>query len=80
MSFINGQFSTKGKEAQIIPSYKKGDKLECSNYGPISPLLNISKIIEKAMYTRLYKLLEKYSCLRKKSLDLGTHTPLTMLQ
>ena len=61
MSFITGQFFTKGKEAHIIPSYKKGDKLECSNYRPISLLPNISKIIEKAMYTRLYKFLEKYS-------------------
>ena len=66
MSFITGQFPTKGKEAHIIPSYKKGDKLECSNYRPISLLPNISKIIEKAMYTRLYKFLEKYSPLYKK--------------
>ena len=66
MSFITGQFPTKGKEAHIIPSYKKGDKLECSNYRPISLLPNISKIIEKAMYTRLYKFLEKYSSLHKK--------------
>ena len=66
MSFISGQFPTKGKEAHIIPSYKKGDKLECSNYRPISLLPNISKIIEKAMYTRLYKFLEKYSSLHKK--------------
>ena len=66
MSFISGQFPTKGKEAHIIPSYKKGDKLECSNYRPISLLPNISKIIEKAMYTRLYKFLEKYSSLNKK--------------
>ena len=66
MSFISGQFPTKGKEAHIIPSYKKGDKLECSNYRPISLLPNISKIIEKAMYTRLYKFLEKYSPLYKK--------------
>ena len=66
MSFISGQFPTKGKEAHIIPSYKKGDKLECSNYRPISLLPNISKIIEKAMYTRLYKFLEKYSSLYKK--------------
>ena len=66
MSFITGQFPTKGKEALIIPSYKKGHKTECSNYRPISLLPNISKIIEKAMYTRLCNFLEKYNCLYKK--------------
>ena len=66
MSFITGQFLTKGKEAHINPSYKQGDKSECSNYRPISLLPNISKIIEKAMYTRLYNFLEKYHCLYKK--------------
>ena len=65
MSFITGQFSTKGKEVHIIPSYKKGDKLECSNCRATSLLPN-SKIIEKAMYTRLYKFLEKYSSVYKK--------------
>ena len=59
MSFITGQFPTKGKEAHILPTYKKGDKSECSNYRPISLLPNISKIIEKAMCTRLYNFLEK---------------------
>ena len=29
MSFTTGPFPMKGKEAHIIPSYKKGDKLEC---------------------------------------------------
>ena len=66
MSFITGQFPTKGKEAHIIPFYNKGDKLEYSNCRPISLLPNISKIIEKAMYTRLYKFLEKDSALYKK--------------
>ena len=66
MSFITGQFPTKEKEAHIIPSCKKGDKLECYNYRSISLSPNISKIIEKAMYTRLYKFLEKYSYLYKK--------------
>ena len=66
MSFITGQFPTKGREAHIIPSYKKRDKSECSNYRLISLLPNISKIIEKAMYTRIYNFLEKYNCLYKK--------------
>ena len=72
MSFITGQFPTKGKEAHIILYYEKGDKSECSNYRLISLLPNISKIIEKAMYTRLYNFLEKYNCLYKNNLDLGT--------
>ena len=66
MSFITGQFPTKGREAHIIPSHKKGDRSECSNYRPISLSTNISKIIEKAMYTRIYDFLEKYNCLYKK--------------
>ena len=68
MSFITGQFPTKGREARIVPSYKKRDKSECSNYRPISLLPNISKIIEKAMHTRLYNFLEKYDCLYKKTI------------
>ena len=60
MSFITGQCPTKGKEAHIIPFYKKEDKLECCNYKPISLLPSISRIIQK--YTRLYKFLEKYKC------------------
>ena len=58
--------SYKSKKSPHIPSYKKGDKSECSDYRPISLLSNISKIIEKAMYTRLYNFLEKYNCLYKK--------------
>ena len=50
ISFITGQFPTNGKEPHIILSFKRGDKLECSNNRPISLLPNISKIIEKAMY------------------------------
>ena len=66
MSFITAQFPTKGKEVRIVPSYKNGDKLECSNYRPISLSRDISKIIERAMYSRFYKFLEKYSCFYKK--------------
>ena len=76
MSFTNGQFPMKGRETHIIPSYKKGDKLECSNYRSISLLPNISKIIEKTMYTRLYKFLEKYSFLCKKQFGFrNSHSP-----
>ena len=79
MPFITGQFPTKGRESHIIPSYKKGDKSECSNYRPISLLPNTSKIIEKAMYTRLYNFLENIIVSIKNNSDLGIHTQPIML-
>ena len=45
--------------ANIIPIYKKGDKLHCSNYRPISLLSNVGKIIEQCIHRRLYKFLNK---------------------
>ena len=39
--------------------YKKGSKLECSNYRPISLLSNIDKILERLIYNRLYNFLVK---------------------
>ena len=30
----------------LFPIYKNGNKLDCNNYRPISPLSNISKIYE----------------------------------
>ena len=47
------------KTSKIIPIYKKGSKLECSNYRQISLLPNIDKILERLIYNRLYNFLEK---------------------
>ena len=35
----------------------------CNNYRPISLISNISKLIEKLMYSRLYNFLNAYNCL-----------------
>ena len=34
--------------------FKKGSKLQCCNYRPISLLLNVGKILERFMYKRVY--------------------------
>ena len=47
------------KTSNIIPIYKKGCKLECSNFIPISWRSNIANILERLMYNRLYNFLEK---------------------
>ena len=58
-SFSSGIFPSILKTSKIIPIYKKGSKLECSNYRPISLLSNIDKILERLMYNRLYNFLER---------------------
>ena len=59
------------KTSKIIPIYKKGSKLECSNYRPISLLSNIDTILERLMYNRLYNFLEKKEIIF--SLQFGFH-------
>ena len=58
-SFSTGIFPSALKVANIIPFYKKDDKLNCNNYPPISLLLNISKIFEKVMHIWLTSFLNK---------------------
>ena len=59
LSFSSGVFPSILKIAKVIPVHKKELKLFCSNYRPISLLSNIDKIIEKIMYNRIYKFLNK---------------------
>jgi hypothetical protein len=46
-SIQKGTFPSRLKYSTIIPIYKSGDKLDMSNFRPISILICISKILEK---------------------------------
>ena len=59
LSLEFGIFSDCLKTAKIIPIFKAGPKTEINNYRRISLLSNFSKILEKLVYTRLSKFLEK---------------------
>ena len=59
LSFSSGIFPDKLKIAKILPVLKKGSKLECSNYRPISLLSNLDKVIEKLMRKRLMEFLNE---------------------
>ena len=63
LSFRTGQFPALLRIAKAIPIFKKDSKLLVSNYRPISLLSNINKVLEKLMFDRVYKFLEKFSCL-----------------
>ncbi len=41
------------KEALVTPLHKKRNKVEVSNYRPVSILYVVSKILERAIYTQI---------------------------
>ena len=59
LSFSSGVFQSILKIPKVLLVHKKVSKQFCSNYRPISLLSNIDKIIEKIMYDRIYKFLDK---------------------
>ena len=63
LSFSEGISPDPLKCEKIIPIHKKEDPLNCNNYRPTSLLSNISKMLEKLMYCRLYCFLELHDCL-----------------
>ena len=54
LAFETRVFPSVLKTAKVVPVFNKDLKLDCSNYHPISLLLNIEKILEKFMHKRLY--------------------------
>lgn len=57
--FIHGIFPNCLKKGIINPVYKGGNKLEMSNYRPISIISNLAKILEKLIKTRIIIFLKK---------------------
>ena len=55
VSFSTGVFPSILKIAKVVPIHKKQSKLVYSNYRPISLLSNLEKILEKLMYSRIFK-------------------------
>ena len=68
----NGEFPHCLKQAEVIPVFKKEEKLDKSNYGPASILPVISKIHERLIYDPMYKyfdqIFSKFKCGFRKGL------------
>jgi hypothetical protein len=65
-SMITGEFPKELKTAIVKPLFKRNDKLDPSNYRPISLLSIFSKILEKVIKVRLVSFLEKNIFFSKK--------------
>ena len=59
LSFEQGVFPTELKIAIVSPLYKAKDPMFFNNYRPISLLSVFSKILERLMYNRLLKFIDK---------------------
>ena len=46
------------KIARVKPLFKKGDKLSCNNYRPISVLNSVSKVVEKVLSNQVREFLQ----------------------
>lgn len=65
-SFRYGIFPELLKLSKIIPIYKKGENDLLDNYRPITLISIFSKIVEKAMLSRLLSFLSKYKLMSDK--------------
>ena len=63
LSFTTGLHPALFKISKPITIFKKGSRLLVSNYRPISLLSNLNKILEKLMFTRMYKFLDDFKCI-----------------
>lgn len=53
------------KQARVCPIFKKNSRLDVGNYRPVSILVIISKILEKAVYNHFEHYLNKNNLLYK---------------
>ena len=71
--FINSVFPENFKTADVIPIFKKGDRVDKDNYRPVSILSNLSKIYEWCIYSQMAdffeNILSKYQCGFRKGLS-----------
>ena len=59
MCIEQGYFPTELKLGCITPIFKKGNKLDITNYRPVCSLSQFSKIFEKIVYTRMVDFINK---------------------
>ena len=79
-SFEEGMFPDDLEKAKVIPLHKDGSKLDENNYRPISLLIVWSKIIERALFIRIYAYMEYHNLLFNRQFGFRVkHSTMTLL-
>ena len=63
MSLLCGIFPSELKIAKVVPIYKSGDIVKFTKYRPVSVLPVLSRVLERLVYNRLLKFIDKYKIL-----------------
>lgn len=63
ISLSTGLLPASWKKANIVPVFKSGEHEKANNYRPISLLTNISKVLERVVYNRMYAFLKSNNLL-----------------
>ena len=69
-TFGQSEFPDCLKTAKVFPLFKSGSKTDVDNYRSISLLPVLIKVLEKIMYNRLIKFLDKTTFFMRSNLDL----------
>jgi hypothetical protein len=63
--FWNGKFPNIWNESLLVPLYKKGNKIDPSNYTGISISSNLGKLFNRVIHTRLLQFIEESKIISK---------------
>ena len=77
-SILSEKIPQTSKLTRVKPLFKKGSKLDVSNYRPVAILSNVSKILEKAIFLQLNDYLKNKILFMNSSQDLENHFPLRL--
>ena len=64
LSMSLGCYPNDFKLARVVPIFKKGNRIQCENYRPISILPCLSKILERIIHNQVYNFLDKNKLIR----------------
>jgi hypothetical protein len=78
-SVLTGTVPQHFKIAKVIPIFKAGDNTKLINYRPISLLSTFSKVLERLIYNKVIKFIEKHKILSLSQYGLGLVIQLVML-